>query len=262
MKRYWILAKKDEISLSIEQVIDNALSKHLSKDELHPDLLITVGGDGTMLRAVQLYLEQLETVHFVGIHTGTLGFYTDYEANEVEQLIQDILYEEYTINKMNMVEVNYQRNQANYRHYGLNEARIENIYSTLVCDIKIDNEFLETFRGNGLCISSTSGSTAYNRSLGGSVITPNIPIIQLSEIAGIHHNAYRSLQSSLILDQQHTIYCELKAINKPVLGVDQLIFDIDGVKQLEFKLSKRYVQFIHYRSISFFDRIRKAFING
>lgn len=256
------MAKQDIVSIKIKNKINVALCNVLNEDKRHPDIVITVGGDGTILRAVQQYINELETTHFVGIHTGTLGFYTDYEIDEVDALINDIIQNKYTIATNYMIEVEYKKDGKNYLYYGLNEARVENNYSTLVCDIHIDDEFLETFRGNGLCISSSSGSTAYNRSIGGSVVSPGIPVIQMGEIAGIHHNAYRSLQSSLILGKEHSIHCDLLATHNPILGVDQLIFEIEGVERVTFRLANKVVKFINYRSASFINRIRRAFING
>ena len=74
-----------------------------------------------------------------------------------------------------------------------------------VAYVYINDEYLETFRGNGLCVSTASGSTAYNKSLGGAILYSDVGMMQLSEIAGIHHNAYRSLGSSLVLDKKYTI---------------------------------------------------------
>src|SRR5699024_2537418 len=91
------------------------------------------------------------------------------------------------------------------RYLALNEVRVENNRRSQVIDVYINDDCFETFRGNGLCVSTASGSTAYNKSLGGAVINSGAELMQLSEIAGIHHNAYRSLGSSLILDKSHTI---------------------------------------------------------
>ncbi len=82
--------------------------------------------------------------------------------------------------------------------HALNEMRIENSYRSQVIDMYVNDEHMETFRGNGLCVSTPSGSTALNKSLGGAVINPSLRLMQVTEIAGIHHNAYRSLGSPLI----------------------------------------------------------------
>jgi Predicted sugar kinase len=261
MNKYCVVAKKDLKSSEIKKKIIEKLNNIMEYNEEKPELVITVGGDGTILRAVQNYINQLETVHFVGIHTGTLGFYTDYKAEELDGFLNDIITDQYNITKTRLVEAEYNNNGESKIYFGLNEVRIESVHSTLVCDIKIDNEFLETFRGNGICVSSSSGSTAYNRSIGGSVIAPNIPVLQLSEIAGIHHNAYRSLQSSLILAGSQVVNIDLIVANRPILGVDQLTIEIDNIKHLKVRLSNKFVKFVNYKPLSFIDRIRKAFIN-
>ncbi len=65
--------------------------KELIYDEEHPDIVISVGGDGTMIYSIHRYEHVLNDVSFVGIHTGTLGFFTDYLKDEYKQLVKDIL---------------------------------------------------------------------------------------------------------------------------------------------------------------------------
>ena len=61
-----------------------------TRDDEHPDIVITVGGDGTLLGAFHHYRNQLDQIRFVGIHTGHLGFYTDWRNYEVDELIESL----------------------------------------------------------------------------------------------------------------------------------------------------------------------------
>ena len=141
--------------------------------------------------------------------------------------------------------------------------RLEENHRTLVCDVYINEDYLERFRGNGLCISTPSGSTALNRSLGGSVVASSLPSLQLSEIAGIHHNAYRSLQSSLVLDASTTITLDPQSSREMILGVDRDVIPLEKeAGSLRVKVSEKRVQFIRYRHRGLCQRLRKAFING
>ena len=78
--------------------------------------------------------------------------------------------------------------------------------NTLSLDLWINDEYFEKFLGSGICLCSQIGSTAINRSLGGSVIQHGLPLLQLSEIMGIHHWKHRSLRSSLILKEDAIIH--------------------------------------------------------
>ena len=78
-------------------------------------------------------------------------------------------------------------------------------------DVEIKGELFETFRGDGLCLSTPSGSTAYNKALGGAIIHPSIRAIQLAEMASINDRVFRTVGSPLILPEHHT--CLIKPIN-------------------------------------------------
>lgn len=256
MQRFAVITKQDEKSYQLKKQIIAGLNDLYTYDEMAPDLVIFIGGDGTMLDACHRYLQRLDTCRFVGIHTGTLGFYTDYLDSEVERLIEDIHKNHFTLDYRDLLEI-----EAGHElRYALNEMRLEENQRTMVCDVYIDGEFLETFRGNGLCISTPSGSTAYNRSLGGSVIAPTLHCMQLSEIAGIHHNAYRSLGSSLVVDAQSEIILKPKDYCY-VLGADREASRIHS-GEIRVRLSKQSVCFIHFNQKSMLQRLRKAFISG
>ena len=69
-----------------EKIEKRLVSEGMILDETDPELVITVGGDGTLLFAVQNYIDKLDKIKFVAIHTGTLGFYTDYTENQIKRL--------------------------------------------------------------------------------------------------------------------------------------------------------------------------------
>ncbi|MDV2687009.1 NAD(+) kinase, partial [Alkalihalophilus lindianensis] len=90
----------------------------------------------------------------------------------------------------------------------LNESTVKSLEGTLVIDVEIRGEHFERFRGDGLCVSTPSGSTAYNKALGGAIIHPSISAIQVAEMASINNKVFRTIGSPLILPAHHT--CLLK----------------------------------------------------
>ena len=260
MKRYALVIKQDEISNHIAKTIKDELTNVMEYDQNNPDLVISVGGDGTMLLSVHKYLHQ--NVYFIGVHTGTLGFFTDYQKDEILVLVEAIKNDKYQVMERNLLEVKVKSNETEVKYLALNEMRIDHGYATQVIDVYIDDELLETFRGNGLCVSTPSGSTAYNKSIGGSVIYPGSPLMQLTEVAGIQHNAYRSLGSSLILDANKVIRLKGHHFDCVDLGIDYLMFCHNDVDSIEIRISKKTAKFIEYKEMSFIQRIRRAFING
>ncbi len=255
--RYFIFSKNDNRSLEIKKILaDSLLKLEFEEDESNPEIVFTIGGDGTILRAIHKYIYKLEQISFVGIHSGKLGFYCDYTIDEIDILLDDLKRQEYKIEKIYLL----QAQVDNEIYYGLNEIRIESPFTTFRCLIKIDNQDLEHFRGNGLNFATTFGSTAYNRSLGGPIIENNLECIVMQEVAGINHNIYHSLNSPLVLDKAHQITLE-GSFKRAVIGFDHRYHELnDGVNSLTISLSERCVQFIRMRQIAYFERLKRSFI--
>ena len=166
--RFGTVDREDELSIKKrDEIIERLVSKGWEYDCENPELVISVGGDGTLLRTIHKYLDCLEDVMFVAIHTGTLGFFTDYTKDEIDLLIEDITTKAPDIEYRPMLEI--QIPQKNKIHYALNEIRIESLGKTLNLDVYIDEEYFESTSGSGLCISTQAGSSAMNRALSGAV---------------------------------------------------------------------------------------------
>jgi NAD+ kinase len=260
MERFTVVTREDEVSLSLGKKIADQLTEQSKVfDNENPEIVISVGGDGTMLHALHQRMHQIESVHFVGIHTGTLGFFTDYEEKEVEQLLEDLISGNPSTEEVQLLEVRRYNGERFESLYAINEARVENIIKTQRIEVFIDDEYLETFRGNGLCVSTQIGSTAYNRSLRGAVLLPSIRAMQLTEVAGIHHKLSRSLSTSLVVPESHVIRFESKSYNDSILCFDHLHVSLDGVDAIEFRLCKKAARFARYRPTSFIKRLNNLY---
>ena len=93
-------------------------------------------------------------------------------------MIAAIKADHYQMTPRHLLEVDVYHKAGKETYLALNEMRIDHGYTTQVIDVYIDDELLEVFRGNGLCVSTPSGSTAYNKSIGGAVIYPGSPLIE------------------------------------------------------------------------------------
>ena len=87
----------------------------------------------------------------------------------------------------------------------LNEVAIKRIEKTMVADVIIDKVKLERFRGDGISVSTPTGSTAYNKSLGGAILHPTMEAMQLTEISSLNNRVYRTLGSSVIVPKKDKI---------------------------------------------------------
>src|SRR5690625_1927008 len=184
--KFAIVSKGDKRSNNIKAM----MKKHLIEFDLeynkeNPDLVISVGGDGTFLEAFHRYQQCLSSTAFIGVHTGHLGFYADWVPEEVEKLILEIAKTPYDIVEYPLLDITIQgkNGQKNQNFLALNEATIKTAEGSVVFDVEIRGDYFETFRGDGLCVSTPSGSTAYNKALGGGIIHPSLEALQLTEMA-------------------------------------------------------------------------------
>lgn len=257
--KYFICTRDDVNSKQIEKRLNIELqANNFTLDEENPDLVISLGGDGTFLRAVHKFKANLNTVSFVGIHTGKLGFFCDYTRNEIEEFIEDVVNKTPAIEYHRLLKITH-KNEA---FYGLNEVRVENPFNTMICNVYVNDSLLENYRGNGLNFSTSTGSSAYNRSLGGPLIDPKFESITMGEIASINHNAYRPLDSFLVLNKSSKV--TLKGnFKRCVIGYDHLFVNInetDKDDEINITLDERCVKILHYKDVDYIRRLRKAFV--
>lgn len=259
--KFVVVKRGDEESCQKEVQIRTQLeAKGFRYDEKSPELVISVGGDGTLLEAFHRYKSQLADVKFVGVHTGSLGFYTDWKVDEIDEMIAAIIANEYDTMKFPLVEFELFGVCGDRKQVVLNEFVLTNAKKTLAIDVSIDDVFFESFRGTGLCISTPSGSTAYNKSLHGALIHPRVKAFQLSEIASINNRVFRTISSSIILAHDQTLKLKIKDSQGVVLTYDHLeesFFEIDYILA---RLAKETITFARYRKRQFWKRVRDSFI--
>lgn len=245
----------------IEQFYAYAQKYDLIEDNVSPDLVISVGGDGTLLEAFHKYEKRLQEVAFIGIHTGHLGFYADWQPKDLVKLVSLIKTEkDFRITEFPLVDVEIKTSTDTIHFLALNEFAVRSLEKTLVMKVKINGDDFEMFRGDGLCISTPSGSTAYNKSLGGAIIHPDFESIQLSEMSSINNRVYRTIGSSLLLPKKH--YVEFLPQYQGELGIsfDHLNLKIKNILSIKCKVANETARFARYRSFPFWSRVRDAFI--
>lgn len=229
-------------------------------DEKNPDIVFSFGGDGTMLGAIHKYEDILEKVKFIGINTGRLGFFNDYNMEELPEIFENLKKGNYKVDYYQLLEYTLENEEKTMSGYAVNEVAITNPIHTQIIDIYINGKLFETFRGTGFLISPPTGSTAYNKSVGGSVIDPNIRAIQLTEIAPINNRVYKVLQSPLILSDYAKLKLSVKESDFNYIAVDGKYLEFNRLKNIYAKLSEKAVGFIMKKDTDFFDRVRRAFI--
>ena len=196
------LLQKNSIEFVVEEEYFNDIKQHLnlnktatfsSYKELNNsfDFMFTMGGDGTILRAVTLIRNS--NIPIVGINTGRLGFLATVQKDEIDLAIELLLQKKYEIKKRSLLSVTTQPTiqSLSSLNFALNEVSVsrKNTASMITIETYLDGEFLNSYWADGLIISTPTGSTGYSLSCGGPIITPQAKSIAITPIAPHNLNA-------------------------------------------------------------------------
>ena len=179
-------------SHGVAVIFDDETAPHLEgkhqtapKSELgrHCDLLITFGGDGTLLSVAR---HAPEHVPIVGVNMGTLGFLTEIRVEEFPAVLERVLEGNYYVEPRVTfsVSVSGPNRDASRRYRVLNDVAINKSAVARIIEMKVSvaGLFVSTFRGDGLIVSTPTGSTAYNLSAGGPIIYPTMGAVVITPI--------------------------------------------------------------------------------
>lgn len=259
-----IYANDVKESLEIKRMLSTQLQENgFVINDKEPDVVITLGGDGTLLTGFHHYINRLNQIRFTAVNTGHLGFYTDWQNSEIEQLVQSLKKDDGKSVRYPLLKVTVHFNQKGRQpkvYLALNESTLQKITSTLIADVYLGDQLFEHFRGEGLCISTPTGSTAYNKSVGGAVVNSSLKILQLTEVASINNIVFRTLGSPMIIGPEDKLTIVPSAKSNYFLTVDSGSFRCNQISYIEFSLCKQYVNFVKYRHIDFWKRVQKSFI--
>jgi len=148
----------------------------------HVDLVIVMGGDGTMLSVARSLIDA--NVPLVGINRGRFGFLTDLRAEDMLVAIDRILKGEFTKESRMLLATQVMRHgEMLYSGYALNDVVIKSGLRLIELEVKIDNKFVHKQRSDGLILSTPTGTTAYALSAGGPILHPNLEAIALVPIS-------------------------------------------------------------------------------
>lgn len=256
MNRFAVVSKDDEASIKVAKTVQKELLNNgLDYDEKNPEIVCVIGGDGTFLSAIHKYMYCLDKTVFTGIHTGTLGFFVDYTLKEMKECINDISTKQPQIEKKKLLEITL---SSSKKYYAVNEMWLES-YKTKTLDIYLDNHFLERFHGSGMVISTQTGSTAFSRSIGGSVIQPKLELMEMCEISGVHHAHYRSLRNPLIVSGSSEIKIVSEDFSHTKMCFDRYDIDLPQKQEIVCTLADKYVQLAHYKPVNWVNHLKQLF---
>lgn len=230
--------------------------------EEHKDanIIVSVGGDGSFLQAVRQTGFRDDCLYAGISMKPKLTMYCDFYINDTEKMVEAVTTPVIEVRKYPTVKVSL---DGQYGFECLNECSVRSsIIRTFVMEVYIDNKLFETFRGDGMIIATPTGSTAYNKSVNGAIVDPQLPCMQVSEMASVNNNHYRTLGSSFILgsDRKLSLLLPRHGNDYPVIGMDNEAMSIRHVERIDIELSGKFIKTVKLKDNSFWEKVQRTFL--
>ncbi len=238
-------------ALNIEVIIDNGLDEPYAGTI---DFIMVLGGDGTMLRAARRYGQR--AIPVLGVNMGTVGFLSNIEINELAEYLPLILREEYSLEARMMLEVAVFHQQSLLtRVFCLNELLLRsNSPRMLSFALEISGQKLEPYRGDGLIVSTSTGSTAYSLSAGGPIADPQLDAFIVTPVASHIIN-----KRPLVVSPEREISLHLLEEREAVIGIDgQIKMDFVAENRVLIKRAPHPLLMVNLKAKPFFTSIDRS----
>lgn len=233
-------------NVSWQQVYDDDMKK-----EIPADVLFVLGGDGTILYTICFACRN--NLPIIGINTGHLGFLTEFDTCEIEQAVELFLSNKLQEDKRILLNVNKGEND----YFALNDVVVQRIYTPqnprllVNVEVKLGGDKIDTILGDGVIVSTPTGSTAYSLSCGGSILAPEINAFSITPISA------HSLHKRPITYSADTT-CELKIGKDDTIGlfIDGKFFGLlSNEESIKITKSNRFIYFLRRKDYNFYKRV-------
>lgn len=224
------------------------------------DMLFTVGGDGTILRAVT-FVRDLN-IPILGINTGRLGFLAVIQKNQIKNAVSQLILKNYSIEKRTLLQIKTTPKNKAFSEFSfaLNEVTVarKNTTSMIGVDTYLDDEHLTNYWADGLIIATPTGSTGYSLSCNGPVVLPDSKSIVITPIAPHNLNA-----RPLIISDKTKIRLEISGReNDFLMSLDSRIDTVDNKTKIFIQKAPFTVKTILLKEDSFLKTIRTKLLWG
>lgn len=243
-------------------VITKNIATFSSHEELDTsfDVFISIGGDGTILRAITFVRDK--NIPVVGINTGRLGFLATVQLENISILLQKVIRKEYQISKRSLLELQCTPKNKDLENlnFALNEITVSRKDSTSMITIEtiLNGEYLNSYWADGLIISTPTGSTGYSLSCGGPVLMPEVNSLVITPIAPHNLNA-----RPLVVPDEMEI--ELRVTGREehyLVSLDSRIISVTNDTLLRIQKTSFHINMIEFEEEGFLKTIRKKLLWG
>lgn len=228
-----------------------------NKEAAESTVMLSYGGDGTFLEAVRL-LAGTE-IPILGINAGHLGFLATVSKDDIDGALAELSTGKYTIQKRTLLHVEGDFEQTPTLPYAFNEFSIlRNEMSMASVEVFVDNEKLANYRGDGVLISTPTGSTAYSLSAGGPVVAPTCNCFVISPIAP--HNL--TMRPIVIPDDCEVVFKISGRAATSMVSIDNVGFTVPNRSTFKVKKGEKSIFLVNLQNISFYDTLRNKMMWG
>lgn len=257
----WDLMIEEDLANSVAQKgkIDFTYNTFNSHKDLKSgvDLVISMGGDGTFLKCVS-YIKD-SGVPIMGINIGRLGFLANVSLDQISEALHDIKAKKYVFQKRSLLKVEVE-GALDQEYLAMNELTIhkKDTTSMVAVNVSLDDNFLNTYWSDGLIVSTPTGSTAYNLSCGGPIITPGCQVHIITPIAAHNLNV-----RPVVVPDHMPIKLNVEGRNRSYLmSVDGKSISIKQGQEIRISKADFMINVIKFENNNFLDTIRNKMLWG
>ena len=218
------------------------------------DFVISIGGDGTILRSANEIGEL--SIPIIGLNKGRLGFLANSPVEIIDSIIKKIINSDYRISKRTIIQAEFEGKIKN----ALNEISIsrKNTTSLITIDTKLNDQYLNTYWADGLIISTPTGSTGYSLSCGGPIIMPDSKNLVLTPIAPHNLNA----RPLVISENKHIEISINGRENEYFVSADSQIFSVNINSKINISKSPYFLKMVEFEEDSYINTLREKLMWG
>ena len=215
------------------------------------DFIVTVGGDGTLLSTVRKTFNY--DIPILGIHAGNLGFLADISMDELDAFVQKIIKGNYKVDERAILEASVMKNNKEVKMYAFNDIVLTRTRVSNMIHIEtfIDSKSFNTYHGDGVIVSTPTGSTAYNLSAGGPILFPMSNVFALTPIC-----PHSLTQRPLVLPGKFAIEMRTSEERALIIIDGQDVHELGLGEGVHIKLAHKTVKLIHREEFDYFDVLK------
>ena len=220
-------------------------------------IMLSCGGDGTFLEAAKYaYRNRLP---ILGINYGHLGFLANTPRGGMDEIFAQLRDRRYDIQPRTMLHISSHNGIPDSHPYALNEFTIHRTETSMACtDVYVDGEKLASYRGDGVLVSTPTGSTAYSLSVGGPIVAPMCECFVVAPIAP--HNL--TMRPMVIPDTSTVTLRTGGRARSSAASIDNRSFNAPCGSEFTVRRAEKPIFLIKLQNISFYDTLRNKMIWG